>query len=124
MSLGKTKNFVTSYDISSGGNKDFNGSDEILEVNSDDLGSVQVVGTAVAGAANGVLKLQGSNDGTNWEDLSDEQGNSLEVTVPNGGSQQLIHIWKVTTQKIKAFWTKNGATGGTLSLHSHIKKVS
>jgi len=39
--------------------------------------SVQVVGTFGSG---GNLRLQGSNDGTNWNTLTDPQGNDINIT--------------------------------------------
>lgn len=39
--------------------------------------SVQVFGTFGAG---GNVRLQGSNDGTNWNTLTDGQGNALDIT--------------------------------------------
>lgn len=39
--------------------------------------SVQVVGTFGSG---GNLRLQGSNDGTNWNTLTDPQGNDVNIT--------------------------------------------
>lgn len=47
---------------------------EVLDYN--DL-CIQFFGTAGAALA---LKFQGSNDGTNWEDLTDLQGNAISKT--------------------------------------------
>ena len=46
--------------------------------------SVQVVGTFDTAT----IALQGSNDGTNWESLSDPQGNAIEMT--STGLKQIL----------------------------------
>lgn len=56
--------------------------------------SIQVTGTF--GAA-GNLRVQGSNDGTNWATLTDPQGNALDIT-----SAKIEQISEVT-QYIRPF---------------------
>lgn len=49
--------------------------------------SVQVIGTFGAG---GNLKMEGSNDGTNYATLADAQGNALDIT--SAKIEQLLEI--------------------------------
>lgn len=46
------------------------------------LGFIQAVGTF----GGGTVKLQGSNDGSNWIDLEDPQGDAIAITA-DGGSE-------------------------------------
>lgn len=53
-------------------------------------GSIQVVGTFDSAT----VAIQGSNDGTNWFDLTDETGTVIAITAA-GGKMFLPRVWKI-----------------------------
>lgn len=65
---------------------------------------VQFNGTFGSG---GTIKLQGSNDGSNWYDLADPQGNAISKTA--AGIEQILEM----TQYVRPFVS---AGDGTTSL--------
>ena len=70
--------------------------------------SVQVVGTFNTAT----IALQGSNDGTNWESLSDPQGNAIEMTTT--GLKQILE----NTRFVRPLVTSvGGSTNVDVFLH-------
>lgn len=75
--------------------------------------SVQV--TFSSGTLNGTLKLQGSNDNSNWSDVA---GSSQAVT--SGAS----HLWTINNagyDYVRVDWVNSSGTG-TLSAEARIKE--
>jgi hypothetical protein len=69
---------------------------------------IQFHGTFGAG---GTVKLQGSNDGTNWYDLADPQGNAISKTA--AGIEQILEM----TQFVRPFVSAgDGTTSITATL--------
>lgn len=69
---------------------------------------VQFNGTFGVG---GTIKLQGSNDGTNWYDLADAQGNAISKTA--AGIEQVLEM----TQFVRPFVSAgDGTTNLTATL--------
>lgn len=72
--------------------------------------SVQFVATGLD-AADGIIKLQDSNDGTNFNDIS-----GATITVAAGTSSNMIRYTAFTAEKIRVVWTKGSNTTGTISV--------
>ena len=70
--------------------------------------SFQLVCTSL-NAADGVIKLQDSNDGTNYNDIS-----GATITVASGTSSNMIRYTAYTGRYLKAVWTKGSNTAGTM----------
>ena len=68
-------------------------------------------------AADGVIKLQDSLDGTNWNDIT-----GATITVATGTSTNMIRYTAFTGSFIKAVWTKNSVSAGTISGNFLFKK--
>lgn len=71
--------------------------------------SVQFIATSL-NATDGVFKLQDSNDGTNWNDIS-----GATITVASGTSSNMIRYTAFTADKIRVVWTKGSNSTGTIS---------
>jgi hypothetical protein len=71
--------------------------------------SLQFIATGLD-ASDGVIKLQDSNDGTNWNDIS-----GATITVAIGTSSNMIRYTAFTGEYIRANWAKGANTTGTIS---------
>lgn len=71
--------------------------------------AVQVVATGL-NSADSVMKLQESNDGTNWADIS-----GATATLASGASAPLIKATALVCRYIRAVYTKNTNSAGTVS---------
>ena len=78
-------------------------------------GSVQYVWSG-ASATNATIKLQQSNNGTNWHDIS---GSSVTVAAASGAG--LVEMSGITTALIRAVFTRNAETTGTITAHFMLK---
>lgn len=78
--------------------------------------SVQFIATSLD-AADGVIKLQDSNDGTNWNDIS-----GASITVASGTSSNMIRYTAFTTSNCRAVWTKGSNTAGTIAAIAVLKQ--
>lgn len=74
--------------------------------------SVQVTGTFGSG---GTIKIEGSNDGTNWATLTDPQGNDLTFTAPK--IETIIEICRYIRPTVTA---GDGTTALTVSLFGRL----
>jgi hypothetical protein len=70
--------------------------------------SVQVTGAFGVG---GSVRIEGSNDGTNWAVLTDPQGNDLNITAPK------IEMVTEATRLVRPFVT---AGDGSTNLNVHL----
>lgn len=77
--------------------------------------SVQFVATGLD-AADGVIKLQDSNDGTNWNDIT-----GATITVATGTSTNMLRYTAFTADKVRVVWTKNSNTTGTITVTAIFK---
>lgn len=79
---------------------------------------LQINWTSIAGTADGDCQLQGSNDGTNWNNLAISPSN-IAIDSANGttGFEKSTFAWKYLAIKI----TKNNMIGGTLEFILNIK---
>lgn len=78
--------------------------------------SLQFVGTSLS-ASDGVIKLQDSNDGTNWNDIS-----GASITVASGTSSNMIRYTAFTGKYIRANWAAGSNVSGTISALFQFKK--
>lgn len=78
--------------------------------------SLQFVGTSLS-AADGVIKLQDSNDGTNWNDIT-----GATITVASGTSSNMIRYTAFTGKYIRANWAAGSNASGTMSALFQFKK--
>lgn len=79
----------------------------VSEELSQDVGfalQVSITGTAL----NGTLKLQASNDNTNWADLS---GYSTSVSALSGSATYVYNYDAAYFQYVRASWTNSSGTG-------------
>lgn len=77
--------------------------------------SVQFVATSLS-HADGVIKLQDSNDGTNWNDIT-----GATITVASGTSSNMIRYTAFTADQVRAVWTKGSNTTGTITVTAIFK---
>lgn len=80
--------------------------------------SLQINFTSITGTTDGVLQLQQSNDGTNWNDMA-LTPSSYTISAANGTTafEKATFTGKYLAIKI----TKNNMTGGTLEFILNIK---
>lgn len=80
--------------------------------------SFQVVWTSLTGTVDGAVKLQSSNDNTNWIDKT-----GATFTLSGASGSNLISLNGVVTEKYyRAVYTKNNVTGGTISVIAFAKE--
>ena len=72
------------------------------------LAAFQLVASTLD-ASDGVIKLQDSLDGLNWNDIT-----GATLTVSSGSSSNMIRYTAFTGMFIRAVWTKNSITTGTI----------
>jgi hypothetical protein len=72
--------------------------------------SVQINATSLS-AADGIVKLQDSNDGTNWTDIT-----GATLTLAAGSSPNMIRDTANTGRYIRAVWTFGTNASGTLQM--------
>lgn len=65
--------------------------------------------------ADGVLKLQGSNDKDKWKDLG------ISVTLGSGTSNELLEVTNFASRFLRADWAKGTNAAGTIELILHAK---
>ena len=80
--------------------------------------SLQVISSV--DAADATVKLQGSNNGTDWADMVDVNNNAAEVTLPSGAGDSCILITNYF-KHIRIVYTKNSVTSGTVDYYWHGK---
>lgn len=78
--------------------------------------SLQFVATGID-AADGVIKLQDSNDGSNWNDIT-----GATITVAAGTSSNMIRYTAFTGKHIRANWAKGSNAAGTIAAVFTFKK--
>ena len=78
--------------------------------------SVQFLATSLD-AADGVIKLQDSNDGANWNDVS-----GATITVASGTSSNMIRYTAFTGSVARVVWTKGSNTTGTIAAIGVLKQ--
>lgn len=78
--------------------------------------SLQFVATGID-AADGVIKLQDSNDGTNWNDIT-----GATITVAAGTSSNMIRYTAFTGKYIRTNWAKGSNSAGTIAAVFQFKK--
>ena len=71
--------------------------------------SLQFVGTSLS-AADGVIKLQDSNDGSNWNDIT-----GATITVASGTSSNMIRYTAFTGEYVRANWAAGSNASGTIA---------
>lgn len=72
--------------------------------------SVQAVWSGLTGTVDGTVKVQVSNDCTNWTDKS-----GASVTLSGAAGTDLISIANLTEACLRLVYTKNQITGGTIT---------
>lgn len=77
---------------------------------------VQFLATSLS-HSDGVIKLQDSNDGTNWNDVS-----GASITVASGTTSNMIRYTAFTGANLRAVWTKGSNTAGTISAIAILKQ--
>lgn len=80
--------------------------------------SFHVVWASLTGSVDGVVKIQVSNDGTNWVDKS---GATFTMSGANGSD--LISLTSITEQFYKVVYTHNSISGGTLTGYCTAKEI-
>ncbi len=78
---------------------------DAIDVAHTSLASVAAQWTQTVATLGGTLKLQASNDGSNWEDIS---GSSVTVS---GSGSQLWNVQNVGYSKLRISWTQTGGDG-------------
>lgn len=77
--------------------------------------SFQLNGTSLS-AADGVFKLQDSNDGTNWNDIT-----GATITVQSGTTTNMIRYTANCGRFIRPVWTANSNVSGTIQVIATFK---
>lgn len=77
--------------------------------------SMQIICTGLD-HADGVIKLQDSDDGTNWNDVT-----GATITVNSGTSSNMIRNSVHTGKFVKAVWTHGTNTAGTITVYIYGK---
>ena len=89
---------------------------EVIMANSDTL-SLQFIAASLD-QADGVIKLQDSNDNSNWNDIS-----GATITVASGTSSNMIRYTSFASAFIRCVWTKGTNTTGTITAIANINEV-
>jgi len=78
---------------------------------------MQRIANAVELMATNYIKLQDSNDGSNWNDIT-----GATITVASGTSSNIIRYTAFTGKYIRANWAKGSNTAGTIAALFQFKK--
>ena len=71
------------------------------------------------------IKLQQSNDGINWNDITDNSGNVLEVVLAAAGGAVQSYLLLTSiffAENIRAYYTQVDGTVGTITIFTALKK--
>ena len=71
--------------------------------------SVQVSWSGLTGTLDGEVKLQESNNSVDWDDMG------LSITLATASGSQTLADTSFPGEKLRAVFTKNNLTGGTLN---------
>lgn len=76
--------------------------------------SVQLIWSGLTGTINGVLTVEVSDDGTNW-DTKKIGGSDATITVSGAAGNDTLSLDGIVTERYyRVNWAKNLVTGGTL----------
>lgn len=82
------------------------------------IASIQVIWSGLTGTLDGVLSIEASDDGINWDVKTIEVAGVVvdaKITVSGAAGNDTISIDKATERYYRARWTKNGVTGGLIT---------
>lgn len=82
---------------------------DFINVLSYSMAAVQFIGASLD-TNDGVIKLQDSLDGSNWNDIS-----GMSLTITAGASVNMLRVPNLTGAYLRAVWTKGTNTTGTVT---------
>ena len=80
--------------------------------------SVQLIWSGLTGTLDGVLSIEVSDDGTNWDTKTIQVAGvtvDAKITVSGAAGNDSISIDLLTERYYRARWTKTGVTGGLVT---------
>lgn len=81
--------------------------------------SFQANWSSLTGTIDGTIKVQCSNDGSNWTDKT-----GATMTLSGDSGSNIISLNGVVTElKCRAVYTKNNITGGSITVIAHAKRT-
>ena len=79
------------------------------------VASVQLTWIGLTGTPNGVLTVEVSDDGVNWDTKKLSSGSDATITVSGAAGTDVLSIENVTEKFYRTKWAKTGVTGGTIA---------